>query len=275
MRRRLEELEEKYKDLNHQQRAQKINEELLNNFCVGVREIRIWKRVIKTADRLKGENVFTPEKIAPMTLHEIAKLPEQKQLEVAKKVAEKNLTVKQTKKLVRAVLEKERPPLPTEPFNVIYADPPWTYNVKHLRGSPENHYPTMTIEEIAAIPVPSDENALLFLWTTNPMLEDALKVMAAWGFKYKTNMVWVKNRMGVGFYFRGQHELLLLGVKGNVHAPQQTNRFSSVLESRVRNHSQKPREAYEIIEKMYPEAKFLELFARERRERWESWGNEL
>jgi len=166
-------------------------------------------------------------------------------------------------------------PLPSGEFDVIYADPPWRYYVNHLRANPEKYYPTMSVEEICNLKIPSSENTVLFLWTTNPMLEDALKVIEAWGFKYKTNMVWVKNKFGTGFYVRGQHELLLLAVKGDVHPPIESNRFSSVVNADVREHSQKPTEVYDIIEKMYPDAHYLELFARNKRNGWEAWGNEV
>ena len=185
------------------------------------------------------------------------------------------LTLKQLKQKVNHILNppQEAPPLPEGVFNVIYADPPWKYNVQHLRGTPE--YPTMNVEKICGLQVPTSEDAVLFLWATNPMLEDALEVMRAWGFRYKTNLVWVKNKFGTGFYVRGQHELLLIGVKGNTHGPEESNRPPSVLNAPVRNHSQKPNEVYEIIEQMYPNSKFLELFARDKREDWESWGNEV
>ena len=165
--------------------------------------------------------------------------------------------------------------LPKGNFDIIYADPPWRYEVNHLRGSPEDHYETMAIEEICKLPIPSSENAVLFLWATNPLLEDALKVMTSWGFKYKTNLVWVKNHMGVGFWLRGQHELLLIGVKGEVHPPEAANRLSSVLQAEVKKHSEKPEQIYGIIESMFPTCKFLELFARNKREHWEVWGNEV
>ena len=166
-------------------------------------------------------------------------------------------------------------PLPEGVFDVIYADPPWKYEVDYLVCSPSQHYQTMSTEAICKIHVPSAEDAVLFLWSTNPMLEDALQVMKAWGFKYKSNMVWVKNKSGVGFFFRGQHELLLVGVKGKIGPPEEHARFPSVLFADVREHSEKPDEVYSIIEKMYPGKKYLELFARKRREGWVSWGLEV
>lgn len=165
-------------------------------------------------------------------------------------------------------------PLPEGTFNVIYADPPWTY-YKRLRGSPDKHYPTLSTEEICDLEVPSAEDAVLFLWATNPLLEDALEVMDAWGFTYKTNFVWIKDRMGTGTYVRGQHELLLIGVKGNIHPPLEHNRQSSVILAPRKGHSEKPATFYDVIETMYPKGKYLELFARQTRKDWASWGNEV
>jgi ParB/RepB/Spo0J family partition protein len=167
-------------------------------------------------------------------------------------------------------------PMPSGIFDVIYADPPWDYDVNFLRSSPDQHYGTLTTEEIAAMKIPASQNAVLFLWTTNPFLEKALRIMERWGFTYKTNMVWVKPSIGLGFYFRGQHELLLVGVKGDVHPPEESKRFSSVLQAETREHSAKPERVYEIIEAMYPTAKArAELFARKKRVGWTSWGDEI
>lgn len=164
------------------------------------------------------------------------------------------------------------PALPSGVFGIVYADPPWDYDVK-LRGSPD--YPTMPTAQISALKIPVGDNAILFLWATNPKLEDALQVMNDWGFTYKTNMVWVKDKIGTGYYFRGQHELLLLGVKGDMPTPMEDSRPSSVLVSARREHSEKPEEIYELIEKMYPNRTYLELFACKKRGKWVSWGQNL
>ena len=166
------------------------------------------------------------------------------------------------------------PPLPEGEFDVIYADPPWEYYLP-LRGSPDMHYKTMSTEEICRLKIPAAEDAVLFLWATNPKLEDALTVMKAWGFTYKTNMVWVKDKTGTGYYFRGQHELLLLGVKGNIGVPAEESRPPSVLYAPAGEHSEKPEAVYELIEKMYPNRRYLELFARKRRSGWTAWGDQL
>lgn len=164
------------------------------------------------------------------------------------------------------------PPLPKGTFDVVVADPPWEYALR-LRGSPDMHYSTMTTDEICKLEVPFADDAVLFLWATNPKLEDALQVMKAWGFTYKTNLVWIKDKFGTGYYFRGQHELLLVGIKGEFSPPSEDKRVSSVLSSPRREHSQKPDEAYKIVETMYSGHLFLELFASEKRENWEAWGH--
>lgn len=115
----------------------------------------------------------------------------------------------------------------------------------------------------------------MFLWVTSPKLEEGLIVLNAWGFEYKTSMVWVKDKIGMGYYVRGRHEFLLIGTKGNPLKPEPENRFDSVIAAPRTEHSKKPSEVYERIEKMYPNGKYLELFARNERKNWKSWGNEV
>jgi len=166
-------------------------------------------------------------------------------------------------------------PMPLGEFDIIYADPPWKYKIDFLTASPNNHYLVLGTQEICQLQIPTSENAVLFLWATNPLLEDALEVMKAWGFEYKTNVVWIKDKFGTGFYVRGQHELLLIGTKGDAHPPNESNRFSSVVNAEVKEHSEKPEEIYRLIEAMYPDKTYLELFARKQRPKWKSWGNEV
>ena len=179
-------------------------------------------------------------------------------------------------------LGKERPqisepePLPEGVFEVIYADPPWLYEqpggrTPQLRAV-ELHYPTMSDEEIAAIEVPAADDSVCFLWATNPKLREALDVLGAWGFDYRTNLAWVKDKIGMGYYVRGQHELLLIGRRGDLPVPHEANRPASVIHAPRAQHSAKPDAAYEAIERMYPDARKLELFAREMRPGWASWG---
>ena len=171
-------------------------------------------------------------------------------------------------------LPKTIQPIPVGQFNVIYADPAWEYSNSGISGAAENHYPTISTDKICEIKVPSANNSVLFLWATNPLLEDALRVCNAWGFQYKTNMVWVKEKAGQGFYVKGQHELLLICIKGNFR-PDDSLYIRSVVNAPREEHSKKPEKFYEIIETLYPKGKYLELFARNNRKGWESWGNEL
>jgi N6-adenosine-specific RNA methylase IME4 len=169
--------------------------------------------------------------------------------------------------------------LPLGVFNVLYADPAWPYDNTGVHGSAEKHYDTMSIEDICSMKLPVADNAVLFLWVTNPMLEVAFQVVHAWGFEYKTNIVWVKTNLekpGVGFYVRGRHELLFICTKGSF-LPDQVGKepLGSVVTADIQEHSRKPELFYDIIERMYPKQRYLELFARRTRSGWSSWGDQL
>lgn len=171
---------------------------------------------------------------------------------------------------------KTNPQLPNGKYNVIYADPPWKYEFAKLtRDSIDVHYPSMELEEIKKIQLPIEDNAVLLLWTTAPKLEESFEVLNSWGFRYRSCAVWDKENFGMGYWFRIQHELLLIGVKGEFSAPLPENRRSSVIRYKKEQHSKKPEEMYGIIEKMFPGKKYLEVFARNKREGWESWGNQV
>jgi N6-adenosine-specific RNA methylase IME4 len=162
-------------------------------------------------------------------------------------------------------------------FPVIYADPPWRYEFAETENREiENHYPTMTLDDICAMDISeiSTDDSILFMWATSPKLEDALRVINAWGFAYVTCAIWDKEKIGMGYYFRQQHELLLVAKKGNIPAPIPSARVKSVLSYKRGEHSSKPEEFYKIIEDMYPEYKKLELFCRSPRDGWSVWGNQ-
>lgn len=183
------------------------------------------------------------------------------------------------KKLRRAEAEANPVALPEGVFSVVYADPPWEYANSGLAGAAADHYPPVPTDLLCELPVPERlaENAVLFLWTTNPLLEDGLRVMACWGFDYKTNFAWDKGREcygKLGFYNYGQHELLLVGVRGSC-LPAEGSLVPSLLKTAKREHSRKPDEVYGIIEAMYPHGARVELFARQTREGWTAWGNEV
>jgi N6-adenosine-specific RNA methylase IME4 len=172
-------------------------------------------------------------------------------------------------------------------FGTVLADPPWRFTNRTGKMAPEHRrlsrYGTLTADEIAALPVSAiaASTAHLYLWVPNALLPEGLRVMSAWGFEYKTNVVWHKIRRdggsdgrGVGFYFRNVTELILFGVRGkNARTLPPGRRQVNYLGTRKREHSRKPDEQYEIIEACSP-GPWLELFARGKRNGWNSWGNE-
>ena len=172
-------------------------------------------------------------------------------------------------------------------FHTVLADPPWQFQNKTGKVAPEHkrlaRYGTMTLDEIAALPVARlvTEPAHLYLWVPNALLPEGLRVMAAWGFQYKSNIVWHKVRKdggpdgrGVGFYFRNVTELVLFGVRGkNARTLDAGRRQVNFLATRKREHSRKPDELYPIIEACSP-GPLLELFARGARPGWDVWGNQ-
>src|SRR5262245_3792790 len=172
-------------------------------------------------------------------------------------------------------------------FATILADPPWRFANKTGKVAPEHRrlsrYGTMTLEEIMTLPVAevAAPRAHLYLWCPNALLPEGLAVMKAWGFNYKSNIVWHKVRRdggsdgrGVGFYFRNVTELILFGVRGkNARTLAAGRRQVNLLATRKREHSRKPDEQYEVIEACSP-APYLELFARGRRQGWTAWGDQ-
>lgn len=159
-------------------------------------------------------------------------------------------------------------------FRCIYADPPWKYGNQATRASTDNHYPTMTIAEICELPVKEllEEKAVLFLWATNGFLRESFDVMDAWGFEFKSSMVWVKPQMGIGNYVRNAHEFLLIGSRGGMRTDGKSQ--ISWINSRRGKHSKKPQEFRHIVEKLAPGPR-LEMFARETSPGWCVWGNEV
>ena len=162
-------------------------------------------------------------------------------------------------------------------YSVLYADPPWRYeHVETENRAIENQYPTMSLEDICALPVSEicTDAAVLFLWATSPKLFEAMRVIEAWGFTYRTCAVWVKDKIGMGYYYRQRHELLLVATLGQIPVPLPANRPDSVIEAPRGQHSAKPVLAAEQIERMYPELRKVELFCRSPREGWRAWGNQ-
>lgn len=168
--------------------------------------------------------------------------------------------------------------IPDGIYRVVYADPPWKYSDRKEyspQGAAENHYPTMTIQELCNMQLPkTEDNAVLFLWVTSPLLEDAFKVINAWGFKYKTSFVWDKIAHNMGHYNSVRHELLLIATKGSC-LPDTQKLFDSVQSIERTEHSEKPEIFREIIETLYTHGSKVELFARKRHEGWDVFGNQV
>ena len=172
-------------------------------------------------------------------------------------------------------------------FGTILADPPWRFTNRTGKVAPEHkrlsRYNTMSFKEIEELPIA--EMALskshLYLWVPNALVQEGLEVMKHWGFKYKTNIVWYKvrkdngpDRRGVGFYFRNVTEMVLFGVRGHIRTLPPGRSMPNIMVSMKREHSRKPDEQYDIIEKCSP-GPYLELFARHPRDGWTQWGDEI
>ena len=171
-------------------------------------------------------------------------------------------------------------------YGIIYADPPWHYRVYSKKGagrSAESHYPTMTIEEIQALPVSelADKDCALFMWITFPLLKESLSVLSAWGFKFKTiAFVWIKqNRKsdslfwGMGYWTRANAEFCVLATKGK--PKRMAKNVHQVIVSHIEEHSKKPDEARRRIVRLMGDLPRIELFARQKSAGWDVWGNEV
>ena len=182
-----------------------------------------------------------------------------------------------------------RIPFPDKKYNIIYADPAWSYNDKMkmkgvhgmIRGA-ESFYQTMSIDDIKNLPVEaiSDENCILFMWVTMPLLPEGLDVIKAWSFKYKTcGFTWIKKtkkgkiHCGMGHYTRGNAELCLIATKGKIKRINAS--VSQIIISEIQRHSQKPQEVRSKITQLYGDLPRIELFARQKVEGWDCWGNEV
>ncbi len=162
-------------------------------------------------------------------------------------------------------------------YGVIYADPPWSYSLDYEGStrSISNQYQTMSIADICAMKVPAATDCVLYMWATAPLLPEALDVVKAWGFEYKSCAVWDKVKLGMGYWFRGQHELLLVGKRGTVRTPPAALRISSVIRCARGLHSRKPDYVRDQIVGWYPDVDRLEMFTRTKRPGWDAFGNQV
>jgi len=177
-----------------------------------------------------------------------------------------------------SIPENEEPSKPTGKYRVIYADPPWKYSnvMPDYFIEQAHHYKTMSLTDICnffAMDI-AEDNAVLFLWTTSPILEDAFKVINAWGFHYKASFIWDKVKHNMGHYNSVRHEFLLIATRGSCQ-PDVKELFDSVQTIEREDHSKKPDKFRDIIETLYPNGKRIQLWARTPYEGWDNYGNEL
>lgn len=261
---------------------------------VGGRYVQDAKKIVNNNEKLG--DLIKEGKVNLTEAKEIIKLP----LEVAEDIVdfiegEEEITEREVKKLIIQGKKQERLEKISEiaknnqelksekKYHIIYCDPPWKYDNNHIIGAAENHYPVMSEQELCELPVKTIAAAdcVLIMWVTAPQLEVAMNVINSWGFQYKTCAVWNKNVDGTGrfrgYYFRMFHELILIATKGQLPIPESENRVPSIINHPYDGkHSKKPEMFYDLIEKMYPHKGLnkIELFARNNREGWDSWGNQ-
>jgi N6-adenosine-specific RNA methylase IME4 len=214
----------------------------------------------------------------------VAKLPKDQQREAvlapdrAKHMVKRSARADRERGLAEATAEASRA-LGVNRYGVIYADPPWRFKpYSEETGSDraaDNHYPTMTINDIADIEPPAATNCVLFLWVTVPMLALGIKLIERWGFTYKTACAWHKPAIGTGYWFRNTLELLLVGTRGDVPAPAMGDQPPQVQTIERGKHSEKPDAFADMIAAMFPNTPKLEMFARCARDGWDAWGNQV
>ncbi len=194
--------------------------------------------------------------------------------------AEKQLEKKERRESRERVLALQQRALPDRRYGVIYADPEWRFEPwsreTGMDRSADNHYPTSAENDIVLRPVGNiaAKDCALFLWATAPMLKAGLRVLEHWGFTYKSQVIWRKDRIGNGYWFRNRHEILLVGTRGDVPAPAMGDQWDSVIDAPIGEHSAKPEIFAELIEAYFPNLPKIELNARRARPGWDVWGLE-
>ena len=240
---------------------------------------------VSTAARLAGAPLEVQQQAAldPKRAVELAKAAsaaKTKEIQAGAKEIRENKTKKSREERIDRIVEisKGNADLNTDVrYPVLYADPPWRYeHVESESRAIENQYPTMTLDDICALRVHdlATPDAILFLWATSPKLAESMRVIEAWGFTYRTCAVWDKQKIGMGYYFRQQHELLLIATRGEIPPPSPEFRPPSVYAEPKSSHSKKPQWFAETIESMYSELPKIELFCRSPRKGWAVWGNQ-
>jgi N6-adenosine-specific RNA methylase IME4/ParB-like chromosome segregation protein Spo0J len=228
---------------------------------------KIWNKA-KEGDETAQDVVSRIEK-GELTIHG-AKKELEKEQKVEQKRQERDVKNAEIMKIIESgALEH------VSEFEIVLADPPWRYDFSETECREiENNYPTATIEDICSHAPKTTPDSILFLWATAPKLREAMQVVDAWGFTYRTHAVWDKCKIGMGYWFRGQHELLIVATKGKASPPIAENRVSSIFKESRTEHSKKPDCVYEWIESAFVSYKKLEMYARSNRPGWKSWGAE-
>jgi N6-adenosine-specific RNA methylase IME4 len=196
-------------------------------------------------------------------------------------IAQREKSINEVRRERKAEEIRKTVTLPDAKYRVIYADPPWSYNDKADAGSvqsggAEMHYPSMSIDELCDLPVKEicEDNAVLFLWVTSPLLFECEPIIQMWGFTYKASFVWDKVKHNMGHYNSVRHEFLLVCTRGSC-TPDVVELFDSVQSIERTEHSTKPEEFRRIIETLYPHGKKLEMFARREVDGWDTFGNQV
>lgn len=215
---------------------------------------------------------------------EVAPLPPDEQEYWLEKAEVEGLSKNDLRHEIKHARLEKQVDLPTEKYRVLLSDPPWQYTSgdQHSREEQETvletHYPSMSIDELCNLPIYklAEDNSVLFLWVTSPLLEECFDVIRAWGFDYKTSIIWDKQAHNVGHYVSVRHELLLICTRGSCK-PDIDYLLPSVVSEKRTEHSVKPEIFRKMIDEMYPYGKRIELFARQKVDNgiWEYWGNEV
>ncbi|CCJ07077.1 MT-A70 family methyltransferase [Methylocystis sp. SC2] len=247
---------------------------------VSERSVRSARKVIESGDDNLAAAVDRG-KVAVSIAAKIADMPAADREKVMAAAAPEHAVKKVARQKREEELADKQRALPNKKYGVIYADPEWRFETYSretgMDRAADNHYPTSETQDICArgvVAIAADD-CVLFLWATAPMLPDALRVIAAWGFAYKSHCIWAKDKIGTGYWFRNQHELLLIGTRGNVPAPAMGGQWPSLIEAPVGAHSAKPEKFAEMIEAYFPNLPKIELNRRgPPRDGWDAWGNE-
>jgi N6-adenosine-specific RNA methylase IME4/ParB-like chromosome segregation protein Spo0J len=253
------------------------------------RSERSVQREVERASKIVGlAEIVGTSLDAPDELDALAKLPEPAQADlITRAKAGEKVTARHTAKLLRRK-ERERElaaatvaasqALGQKLYGLLYIDFPWRYDnppMGDVARANENHYPTMSLDEIKAFKLPAAPDVVVFMWATIPLLDAAMEVLTAHGLKHKSAIVWEKDRIGTGYWVRGEVEVLLIATRGDVPAPAPGEQFPAVVRAPRGAHSEKPDIFAEMIARAFPNVPKLEMFARKRRPGWDLHGNEL